>query len=328
MNKKIVKLTAIAAVSFVALGISGPTWAEGCILPNEKYPISTDPDIFVDPYEAPPITTYIAPRESIPAPSISEFDGSLTCASTTGLWGGSIPNGVTPPEGTTFSSGDKQFTVKSTIIGGKAVWRIVEGERLPGVNTILRGIDSTISASNKGAKGCKTTFGVDAGSGESAYEKSNGTLVASDLYVCASDVVDSVPGPPAPPVAEVDSCFIAGGGQAVIHDIVIQCPILGPGERRSIYIAKDTIGVQNSAGLIEPQPFPGFGFTDETGVIDFNNVCICEGPIVGVIETECNPDPVNPNGLPLCTTNDAFPSLNVEIQNPRCITYAGSRRCY
>jgi len=327
MNTKIIKSAAITGVGLIALSVGGTVWAAGCIDANPKYPITSDLTTFVDPLDP---DTYVAPDESIPAPSVTEFDGNLTCDSTSGYFGGFIANG-SGTETFTSPDGKMQFTVTSFLDNGKAVWNVIQDVPLqPGVMTELRGIDSTISASNKGSKGCNTTFGVDAGSGESAFEKNNGSLVASDLYVCANGIVDSVPGPPPPPVAEVKGCVLSSAGDSVeIYNVTIQCTDLLPGEQRTIFVAKDIGDINPDPNIIDIDVVPGFGFANEEGVIDFNNVCICKGPSIGVIETECYPDPLNPvPGLELCTVNDAVPSLEVEIQNPRCVTYGGSRRCY
>ena len=87
MKANILKSTAIAGVGFIALGVAGTVWAAGCIDADPKYPIPTG-DLFVDPTEtnSPPLT-YVGPAESIPAPSITEFDGNLTCDSTSGYFG-------------------------------------------------------------------------------------------------------------------------------------------------------------------------------------------------------------------------------------------------
>jgi len=321
MNTNILRSSAITGIGLIALGVGSTVWAAGCIDADPKYPLASDLTVFVDPLDP---DTYVAPDESIPAPSITAFDGNLTCDSTSGYFGGFIAGG-SGTETFTSPDGSKQFTVTSFIDNGKAVWKVIHDESLAEGVTEFRGIDATISASNKGSKGCNTTFGVDAGSGESAFEKTNGSLVASDLYVCANETVDSVPAPPPPPPVEVEECFLNDGDNITIYGVTVQCDGVPLGEQRTIFIAKDTETVDGQVTTV-----PGFGFTDDAGVIDFNNVCICNGPLpLEGSEPECYPDPLNPvPGLELCTVNDAIPSLNVEIQNPRCITYGGSRRCY
>jgi hypothetical protein len=323
MNKKIVKLAAIAAVSFFALGVSGPTWAQGCINPDPKYPITSDLSVYVNPDEvvlpgSQPLT-YVAPAPSIPAPSVSEFDGSMTCASTAGLFGGPIPNAIGISTFTTITEGgvEMQFTVESFLDNGKAVWKVVKDEGAEDDVIQLRGIDSTISASNKGSKGCKTTFGVDAGSGRSAYEKSNDTFVASDLYVCANTTIDSVPFAPPEPV-EVAGCSLQDGEEAEIYGVTVYCSDVPSGEERSIYVAKNGV--------------PGFGFVNAAGEIDFANVCTCNGPVLP--EPLCDPSPLPDDpvtdALDACviTEDDVYPPLLLIIQNPICVGYGSSRRCY
>jgi hypothetical protein len=323
MKINILKSTAMTCIGLIALGVGGTVWAAGCVDPDPKYPLASDLTVFVDPSDP---DTYVAPDESIPAPSVTAFDGNLTCDSTTGLFGGFIASG-SGTETFTSPDGSMQFTVTSVLDNGKAVWKVIHDETLPEGSEVteLQGIDATISASNKGSKGCNTVFGVDAGSGVSAYQKVNGGFVASDLFVCASQTIDSVPPPPPPPPVAVEECFLNDGDNITIYGVTVQCDGVPSGEQRTIFIAKDTETVDGQVVSV-----PGFGFTDDAGVIDFKNVCICNGPLpLEESEPECYADPLNPvPGLELCTVNDAIPALNVEIQNPRCVTYGGSRRCY
>ena len=327
MNKNIIKSSAITGVGLIALGVGSTVWAEGCIDPNPKYPIASKPTTFVDPADP---DTYVAPDESIPAPSVTAFDGNLTCDSTTGYFGGFISDGA-GTETFTSPDGSKQFTVTSFIDNGKAVWKVVHDESLAEGVTEFRGIDATISASNKGSKGCNTTFGVDAGSGESAYEKTNGTLVASDLFVCANETVDSVPPPPPPPAVAVEECFLSNNQSIKIYGVTVLCADVPAGEQRTIFVAKNTELDADSVA----QPVPGFGFTNDAGVIDFTNVCICNGPDqTNSTELLCDPNPDQPDdpvtdALEPCTVREnAVPALDLTIQNPVCVTYGGFRRCY
>jgi len=328
MNTNILKSAAITGIGLIAFGVGGTVWASGCIDVNPKYPLASELATFVDPDDE---TTYEAPDESIPAPATTAFDGNLTCDSTSGFFGGFIADG----SGTkTFTSPDglKQFTVTSFIDNGKAVWKVVHDESLAEGVTEFRGIDATISASNKGSKGCNTTFGVDAGSGESAFEKTNGSLVASDLYVCANETVDSVPTPPPPPAAKIEGCVLQNDDVIDIYGVTIQCRGVPEGQQRTVYIAKDT-GDEDVNGDGKADPVPGFGFTNDDGVIDFRNVCICNGPYPVGEELQCDPNPAQPDdpvtdALEPCAVVNSVPALDITIQNPRCITYGGSRRCY
>ena len=90
MNTNILKSTAITCTGLIALGLGGTVWAAGCVDPAPKYPLASDLTVFVDPSDE---TTYVEPDESIPAPSVTAFDGNLTCDSTTGLFGGFIAGG-------------------------------------------------------------------------------------------------------------------------------------------------------------------------------------------------------------------------------------------
>jgi hypothetical protein len=328
MNASIFKSTAITGIGLITLSLGGTVWAEGCVDPDPKYPITNEPTVFVDPLDP---DTYEAPAESIPAPSVTEFDGNLTCESTSGYFGGFIAN-ATGTQTFTSPDGSMQFTVRSYLDNGKAVWNVIHDESLPADVMELRGIDATISASNKGSKGCNTTFGVDAGSGVSAFEKVNGTFVASDLYVCASTTVDSVPVPPPPPPAVVEGCVLADGDVISIYGVTIQCAGVPSGEQRTVFVAKDTEDLDPNDGVLDPVPVPGFGFANAEGVIDFKNVCICNGPGPVDGETGCDPSPLPDDpvtdALPLCSVTDSVPALDLTIQNPYCVTYGGSRRCY
>ena len=340
MNTSIFKSTAIACTGLIALSLGGTVWAEGCIAPDPKYPIletSTSVDLYGPTFVNPSVDengvplypdTYVAPRESIPVPSVTEFDGSMTCDSTSGYFGGFIV-GASGTE--TFTSGNVQFTVTSYVDpNGKAVWNVVPADPPPPAGiTELRGIDATISASNKGSKGCNTTFGVDAGSGMSAYQKSNGTYVASDLFVCANTTYDPVPAPQPAPPAIVEGCGVLDDGDAIIiHGVTVSCGGVPPGEQRTIFVAINT--ADDGSGI---KPVPGFGFANEKGVIDFSNVCICNGPDSVDAKVTCDPSPLpddpETDALPDCTVSeDSLPALNLTIQNPICIGYGGSRRCY
>ena len=326
MNTNILKSSAITGIGIIALGVGSTVWAAGCIDADPKYPLASDLTVFVDPLDP---DTYVAPDESIPAPSTTEFDGNLTCESTSGYFGGYIAGG-SGTETFTSPDGTKQFTVTSFIDNGKAVWKVIHDESLAEGVTEFRGIDATISASNKGSKGCNTTFGVDAGSGESAYEKTNGGLVASDLYVCANEIVDSVPVPPPPPPAVVEGCVLQDNEVINIYGVTIQCTGVPAGQQRTVFVAKDTGEDIDGDGIADP--VPGFGFANEDGVIDLKNVCICNGPDPVDGEVTCDPSPLPDDpvtdALEPCTVKDSVPALDLTIQNPYCITYGGSRRCY
>jgi len=326
MNTIILKSAVITGIGLIALGGGGTVWAAGCIDANPKYPLAAEPATFVDPADP---DTYEAPDESIPAPATTAFDGNLNCDSTSGYFGGFIAGG----SGTeTFTSPDglKQFTVTSFIDNGKAVWKVVHDEFLAEGVTEFRGIDATISASNKGSKGCNTTFGVDAGSGESAFEKTNGSLVASDLFVCANETVDSVPAPPPPPAAKVEGCVLQDNEAISIYDVTIQCSGVPDGQQRTIVVTQDTGEDLDGDGLADP--VPGFGFANEDGVIDLHNVCICNGPNPVASGLTCDPSPLPDDpvtdALEPCTVTDAVPNIEMTFQNSYCIVSGGSRTCY
>ena len=126
MNTNILRSSAITGIGLIALGVGSTVWAAGCIDADPKYPLASDLTVFVDPLDP---DTYVAPDESIPAPSITAFDGNLTCDSTSGYFGGFIAGG-SGTETFTSPDGSKQFTVTSFIDKGKAVWKVIHDESL------------------------------------------------------------------------------------------------------------------------------------------------------------------------------------------------------
>ena len=111
-------------------------------------------------------------------------------------------------------------------------------------------------------------------------------------------------------------------------------PLVPNDETRTIVVSKDTTcGIDPNDGVYKCVNFPGFGFTDDDGNIDFNNVCQCVGPATAsstgddlpVLQVECDPDPTNPDG---CEVDNAEVPVEALFQNPICFTVGGFRRCF
>ena len=199
------------------------------------------------------------------------------------------------------------------------------------------GIDSEMTNSAQGGKGCLYVHGTDKFAGVIGYATnpaSDADFFPATKAVFCSDNVEEVAFVEEPdPV--VTNCTVpeVGGGSLIIHGVQFTCPEVPPGETRTIIIVKDDeTFVDDQTGLSTLRPAPGFGFVEEgTTNIDFNNVCECKGPplIGGSLPVEkpaCDPDPANETGG--CEVVDAEVPVNIEIQNPKCFTVGGFRRCY
>jgi hypothetical protein len=303
--------------------LAGPAWGQaGCIDPMPLYPDPSDPIQVVDPND----TEYV-----IPAPTVSAFGSNLTCDDISGQFGGKIPNGS---GAVTFqNSADMvQFTVESTLSNGIAVWNVVPPEEAPGPVgwTVLRAIDTSITDAAQGGNGCLVSHGADALAGQLAWRKSNGTNTLRNLYVCADNTFDPVGTQPAPSVEPVKGCTLEDMQSKTIYGVTVVCQGVPMDEQRTIFVSKDT---ELNVDTNNIDPVAGFGFLNEEGEIDFSNVCVCNGPTSEFEQPQCDPNPDQVNdpildALEPCTVNNADVSVNIEIQNPRCVTVGGRRRCY
>jgi hypothetical protein len=187
------------------------------------------------------------------------------------------------------------------------------------------GIDAVLTDSAQGGKGCLTSNGTDKFEGFAGYEKSTGGFFPPTKVVFCSDEITEFAGV-APPVANVEECILDAGESKIIHGVTFSCPAVPAGEIRTIIVTNDEV--------------PGFGFTDdETGILDFNNVCQCIGPADAsgatgapgaIAQVECNPDPEGEENenFPLCTVNTTKNPIVITIQNPKCMVVFGAVRCF
>lgn len=335
MRRHAVRSASLAALGLIGFGIVFPAWGQQCIDPMPSYPNPSDPldsAKFITPDPSDPASNQ---GFVIPAPTVTDFDGNLVCENIGGQFGGQIPDGVgmetfqfVDDEGNKF-----QFTVESYLDSfGIAQWRVLLPSEAPPPDdswTVLYAIDTAITDAAQGGNGCLAAMGSDAVSGRLAWERSNGGYTLRNLYVCADTSFDPVGVAPPPPPEPVKGCFLENMDSTVIYGVTVKCEGVPAGEKRTIFVSKDTELDEFS----QPHPVPGYGFLDENGVIDFNNVCICNGPTVPDAEPQCDPNPDQVNdpvtdALDPCTVQDADVQVEISIQNPRCVTVGGSRRCY
>jgi len=206
------------------------------------------------------------------------------------------------------------------------------------------GIDAVFRTNSTGGQGCAWSFGTDQVTGKADFLKSNGTFMPAKAISFCSDMKQEFTAAPPPPPAEVEQCLLATGQSKVIHGVTFSCPDVPAGETRTVLVAEMTTNCEDT-GDVDPEtgfPIflcesnPGFGFTDETGNIDFNNVCQCIGPlesmggitpVAPVTATECDPDPANAEGGCEVGAGAEVPA-GVTFQNQTCFTIGGFRRCF
>jgi len=229
---------------------------------------------------------------------------------------------------TVLDSGGAEVTVTltSSTVGGPAQWSATcsdaDGARsCAGVALV----DAVVTSNAKGGNGCLYSFDLDAASA-TAGDPGN----IRSLYLCGDGEYEPIPAP-TPPPAVVNGCYLGSGQTKNIYGVDVSCPTVPLGEQRTVYIAKDT-ETNDNGDLVFRE---GFGFTNDDGIIDFKNICICIGGSTDeILELECNPNPsffTDPalELLPECTiTEGAQPVTEIQIQNPRCVTVGGTRRCY
>jgi len=190
-------------------------------------------------------------------------------------------------------------------------------------------IDAALTDSAQGGKGCLYSFGTDKNMGDKLGYATNNTepydffpptkaVFCSDGVAEVAAVVESLP--------EVKNCILEAGQQKEIYGVTFSCDAVGPNQTRTIIVVQDTTCDEfggNCTGV------PAFGFTDGAGNIDFNNVCRCVGDSAnsGGLPSlpACEPDPEDPAG---CEVIDAEVPVDISIQNPKCFTVGGKRRCY
>jgi len=229
------------------------------------------------------------------------------------------------------SSGNEvTVTLTSSTANGPAEWSAecsddgVVRDNCAGVALV----DAAVTSNAKGGNGCLYSFDLDAASA-TAGDPGN----IRSLYLCSDGEYEPIPAP-TPPPAEVKGCYLGNDDFVEIYGARIFCPTdLKLNEQRTIFVSND---VQCDDDTGENCTIPeGFGFVNQEGVIDFTNICTCIGGTTEqVLELECNPNPSFFNdpaleGLPPCTVGEgAQPVTEIQIQNPRCVTVGGTRRCY
>jgi hypothetical protein len=234
---------------------------------------------------------------------------------------------------TVFDSSDIPVTITlSSTAEGPAAWKAkcsdADGDRSCAGFAL---VDAVVTSNAKGGNGCLYSFDLDAASA-TAGDPGN----IRSLYLCSDGEYEPIPAPveELPPVA---SCLLDSGVPVDIHGIEVSCPDLDDGEKRTVIVSKDgkfDVLADGSIDFTNFTPAPGFGFTNQAGEIDFNNICLCIGGIEGTeTEFQCNPAPeffTGPafDGLEPCTVNNALPVTEVQIQNPTCVVQGGRRRCF
>ena len=201
------------------------------------------------------------------------------------------------------------------------------------------GVDAVLTESSR-HKSCLYSYGTDQVEAVVGYQSSYNDFYHPKKAVFCRDGIDEASSIVHPP-AKVEQCVIDFGESKLIHGVSFNCPAVPAGETRTILVSKDTSNCTdtgqtdpNGNPVYECDSHPGFGFTDETGNIDFNNVCQCVGPLVSgggstttfpVLREECDPDPSNPEG---CSVVNSEVPVEIMIQNPKCFTVGGRRRCF
>jgi hypothetical protein len=315
MHDSSLRVSSILCGGCLMLGASIPAWATSSCQP----PMPTDWNGRPLPEGASWFTPYSGSVGNCPI-------GQNGCSISFG--GGSGYN----TRACSFHSTDAQdetilVTIEATAASGAASWTASCTKNHSPVSCVGVALVDSVRASTGGqsGNGCFYGFDVDAAAGQAGKVPS-----LNRLTLCSDGIYEPIPAPIREP-AVVQGCYLQSGQTAVIHGVEVSCPAVPNGEQRTIIVAKDT-ETDLQGDLTRPQ---GFGFTNTSGIIDFNNICICVGGSVDEIEEmECNPNPevyTDPalDGLPECTISaDSQPPVELSIQNPYCVTVGGGRRCY
>lgn len=288
---KIRKLEVFFVINLVVCGFvfSAPAFADGCFDPPGE------PDTFV--------TQYGGADLSCPSAEFTE------CTVT-------FKNGLIESE----SPGCTDLAIVTDIdpVTGGVTWE--------SFSEPADWVDAALTDSAQGGKGCLYSYGTDKNMGILGYSTSPTDFFPPTKAVFCSDGIReaSVVVQPEP---VVKNCILEAGQQKEIYGVTFSCDAVGANQTRTIIVVQDTTCDEfggNCTGV------PAFGFTDGAGNIDFNNVCRCVGdsansgglpPIPA-----CEPDPENINGG--CEVIDAEVPVDISIQNPKCFTVGGTRRCY
>ena len=187
-------------------------------------------------------------------------------------------------------------------------------------------VDAALTDSAQGGKGCLYSYGTDKNMGLLGYATSPTDFFPPTKAVFCSDGIREAAVVVEPPPV-VENCILEAGQQKEIYGVTFSCDAVGPNQARTIIVVQDTVCDEYGGNC---EGVPAFGFTDGSGNIDFNNVCRCVGDSAnsgGLPPVPaCEPDPENVNGG--CEVVDAEVPVEISIQNPKCFTVGGRRRCY
>ncbi|MGI9318766.1 MAG: hypothetical protein ACR2QW_15670 [bacterium] len=292
-----------------ALAFAAPSFADGCFNPFDPLTDNT----FVTQYGG----------ADLSCPSAGAGAGYEECVFT-------IKNGNVDPISTDCIALGIDIIKVSDTEG--LIWESSAGEP----NSVIpanKKVDAILTDSAQGGKGCLYSFGTDQSGGAVGYERSNGNFFPPTKAVFCSDGVAETTAV-FEPTPEVKNCILevdenGNSVPKVIHGVDFSCQGVEKGATRTIIVIKDTQNCDVNGENCEE--VPAFGFTDGAGNIDFNNVCRCvgndftSGELPDILA--CEPDPEDPNG-PGCEVVDAEVPVDISIQNPKCFTVGGKRRCY
>jgi hypothetical protein len=196
--------------------------------------------------------------------------------------------------------------------------------------------DATITDTAQGANGCFNAFGTDQYTAIAGFERDNnpGSVFSTKaIQFCSDGIKEFTAEAPQPPPKQA-RCLIGGETAFLKYGVSVTCPSVPAGEQRTIVISKDTETYTDpETGIMSLQRVDGYGFFNENKEIDFNNVCVCEGPDPdggnGVIhETACIADP-SYEGPNKCTVEEgANVPISVTYQNPFCISGVSTGWCW
>jgi len=197
------------------------------------------------------------------------------------------------------------------------------------------GLDAVFRKNGTGGNGCYWSYGADQVEASASFLKDNNTYMPTrSISFCLDDKQEFTAIPP-PTRPEVKECVLLNGESKTIHGVDFVCDNVLPGEQRTIIIVKDTENcVEEPAGsnTYVCDKVPDFGFRDADNNIDFNNVCQCIGvpdPDTGsfpVLKVACDPDP-EIEGECEIDAGAEMPA-HITLQNEKCFTIGGRRKCF
>lgn len=312
MKFRISNKTMAAGLALAGLFFSGSALADGC-----SNPFSGTDNSFVTPYGG----------ADLACPSTGSGQTYKECEFT-------FKNGVV--DSMTLGCIELGVEIDGVSVTNGIEWSSsagVDGSGIPASDKI----DAILTDSAQGGKGCLYSFGVDqTGGTKVGYQRNSGDFFPASRAVFCSDQVEEVTAVVEPP-AVVEECVIADGESKKIHGVTFSCPEVPAGALRTIIVVKDTECDVNGTNC---NFVPGYGFlgpdgTPTQGTIDFNNICQCQGPAVpgsdpgtfGVVSEECDLNPDSSPGDCVVGPGAEVP-VDASIQNPKCFTVRGKRKCF